>query len=289
MNNTTCPHLNVIFSNDRWAEGMLYFLLFVGGPTFSTLFYGWQVWDRAHRWRSIEAVTVGSDYSEAERLDDTRPFASLRLHPFSDGKIGQYTKVRIDYADATGRHHQATVDWEVRRGKTVMAHHAGLLRYPRSRSCGSLWPDGRCFLVFPMGSCAGLYAMAIAGDCHPASLTQKAKKQNVGGGAKALPPLRRADLKSAVHRQIWCSQPLPFVYPDGYRQRSQLAASQMAGMAICSYVLEPRGGWHRSVTMIVCADASQLFNASLSTVRDSVLRHDRNWPDRDGRPGAWPS
>lgn len=93
MNNTTCPHLNVIFSNDRWAEGMLYFLLLVGGPTFSTLFYGWQVWDRAHRWRSIEAVTVGSDYSEAERLDDTRPFASLRLHPFSDGKIGQYTKV----------------------------------------------------------------------------------------------------------------------------------------------------------------------------------------------------
>ncbi|WP_242154518.1 hypothetical protein, partial [Sphingomonas sp. BAUL-RG-20F-R05-02] len=30
--------------------------------------------------------------------------------------------------------------------------------------------------------------MAIAGDCHPVSLTQEAKKQNVGGGAKALPP-----------------------------------------------------------------------------------------------------
>lgn len=122
---------------------MLYFLLFVGGPTFGTLFYGWQVLNRAHRWRSIEAVTVGSDYSRAERLDDTRPFASLRLHPFADGKIGQYTKVRIDYADATGRHHQATVDWEVRRGKTVM---------PTMRIFYDTRDPGRVALFGPMGA-----------------------------------------------------------------------------------------------------------------------------------------
>ncbi|WP_221364449.1 hypothetical protein, partial [Sphingomonas jinjuensis] len=96
------------------------YLFLVGGPTFGALFYGWQAWDRAHWWRSAEAVTVGSDYSEAERLDDRRPFASLRLRPFTDARSGRYTKVRIDYADAAGRHHQATVIRVVTRGKTVM-------------------------------------------------------------------------------------------------------------------------------------------------------------------------
>ncbi|MGR6327580.1 hypothetical protein ACU5AX_00785 [Sphingomonas sp. XXL09] len=122
---------------------MLIYLLFVGGPTFGSLFYGWRAWDRAHWWRSVEAVTVGSDYSEAERLDDLRPFAALRLHPFTDGKIGRYTKVRIDYADAAGRHHQATVDWEVRRGKTVM---------PTMRVFYDIRDPDRVNLFGPMGA-----------------------------------------------------------------------------------------------------------------------------------------
>jgi hypothetical protein len=99
---------------------MLFYLLFVGGPSFGALFYGWQAWDKARWWRSAEAVTVGSDYSEAERLDDGRPFASLRLRPFTDARSGRYTMERIDYADAAGRHHRATVNRVVTRGKTVV-------------------------------------------------------------------------------------------------------------------------------------------------------------------------
>lgn len=132
---------------------MLYFRLFVGGPTFGALLDAKQAWDRSHWWRAVEALTVGSDCSEAERLDDRRPFASLRLHPFTDGRIGRYTKVRIDYADATGRHHQATVDWEVRRGKTVM---------PTIRVFYDTRDLGRVALFGPMGAAFWCFVWAAA-------------------------------------------------------------------------------------------------------------------------------
>lgn len=99
---------------------MLVYLFLVGGPTFAALYYGWRAWDRSRWWQSVEARTVRSDYSDAERLGDRKPFASLRLSRFADGRSGRYTKVRIDYADAAGRHHQATVTQVVTRGKAVM-------------------------------------------------------------------------------------------------------------------------------------------------------------------------
>lgn len=48
--------------------------------------------------------------------------------------------------------------------------------------------------------------------CHPRKL---AVAVVVSWAEAAVPHYSADDPKSAVHRQIWCSQLLPFVHPDG--------------------------------------------------------------------------
>ena len=98
---------------------MLMYLIIVGGPTFAILYQGWRAWDYSHWWRAAQAVTLSSDYSDAERNADREPFAWLKPHPFADGRTGRRTRVRVGYADSSGGRHQATVLQFVRRGSTV--------------------------------------------------------------------------------------------------------------------------------------------------------------------------
>lgn len=100
---------------------MLLYLILVGGPTFGILYQAWKAWDFAHWWRAAQATTLSSDYSDAERHADNEPFAFLIPHPIKDGRTGRFTKVRIEYADASGHQHKATITETVRRGSEVKA------------------------------------------------------------------------------------------------------------------------------------------------------------------------
>lgn len=99
---------------------LLYFIL-VGGPTFGILYQAWRVWDYSHWWRAAQATTLSSDYSDAERRADNEPLAFLVPHPIKDGRTGRFTKVCVEYADASGHPHKAVITESVRRGTAVKA------------------------------------------------------------------------------------------------------------------------------------------------------------------------
>jgi hypothetical protein len=100
---------------------MLLYLILVGGPTFGILYQAWKAWDFSHWWRSAQATTLSSDYSDAERRVDNEPFAFLIPHPIKDGRTGRFTKVRVEYADASGHQHKTVITETVRRGNAVKA------------------------------------------------------------------------------------------------------------------------------------------------------------------------